>query len=885
MLAQNKIDIFIDKNNYANILNNHGLKFKAVDYYLQVGEITEMQGWILHISVINMQFIELIELIIPILKHTQVPFRIPVSHDMCNSLLSGSCGYNNLAKVVCIYPKTDSEGLALALQLIQLTQVFKGPYIPTAFHLGGCMYTRYGGFRPIIKTGEDGGEHSYIYNQIGVLVEDTFPVPASIPIDINWPFDTIIPPKFNLPLKILNNRIKVLSVLKPDVKGNVIKGLYMKSWFQAKRCVVKEGKRCMFMDEYSRDIQDRLEWQLQLHQELAAILPIPKVLDYFTANGDVYLALEYINGVSIDNKIDVIYEGHIWPLLPVDKQLKLLDYLLAIIDILGKLHERGYVHRDISPYNFLVDKRNNVYIIDLELVYSVVQEKPKPVFAGGTDGFTAPEQSDQYIPDISEDIYGLGALMILFFTNLSPLKFDTEVKQILEKQLEFFIAEGLIVELITNCLQSDPIKRPNLSQIRTVVDQYSQGLKAFTHSRAHASKTYMDSDVLSATIHRALEGICCEKMTYDGLWFSRTQQQQQPVIANRQNSISIYPNLYEGVGGVLWTLAQFDASGIKMRSLVKTCYQHNWEYWQTVYQPNLQNQPAGLYNGSAGMAVILGAAYAIGEEEILLSAIQQCLKPATIGLDLMCGAAGQGIAIMECMPYLPADFAATKLQELGTQLIAQQQSDGAWISLTENNKRKVKITGLLTGAGGITCFLLRLSAACNLEPAKQAAAKALHWLQKQAYKRGNSYVWPIHTLNKQADPWVYCGGAGIALTFIKAYEQLQDPFYKKMAVGALNNYPFYINTRDMSQAWGLAGLGEVYLEAARIFGEDEWTLRAHWIANIILYQQKMMGNGAGYWLTDMLCSLPTADLMTGNSGIIHFLARCLLPDKLSYPLL
>jgi len=82
----------------------------------------------------------------------------------------------------------------------------------------------------------------------------------------------------------------------------------------------------------------------------------------------------------------------------------------------------------------------------------------------------------------------------------------------------------------------------------------------------------------------------------------------------------------------------------------------------------------------------------------------------------------------------------------------------------------------------------------------------------------------------------------------------------------------------------MAALGELYLEAGRVFKSEEWYTRANLIANVFIHTFLKNQEGSGYWNMEER-NAPTADFMVGNSGIIHFLARCIYPDKIGYRLL
>jgi len=82
----------------------------------------------------------------------------------------------------------------------------------------------------------------------------------------------------------------------------------------------------------------------------------------------------------------------------------------------------------------------------------------------------------------------------------------------------------------------------------------------------------------------------------------------------------------------------------------------------------------------------------------------------------------------------------------------------------------------------------------------------------------------------------------------------------------------------------MAGWGEIYLEAFRVSKSEEWLGRATWIAQALCTLKcKLPGNGA-YWIVEN-AHFPTADLMLGSSGVIHFLMRYLNQDKILFLLL
>jgi hypothetical protein len=79
-------------------------------------------------------------------------------------------------------------------------------------------------------------------------------------------------------------------------------------------------------------------------------------------------------------------------------------------------------------------------------------------------------------------------------------------------------------------------------------------------------------------------------------------------------------------------------------------------------------------------------------------------------------------------------------------------------------------------------------------------------------------------------------------------------------------------------------LGEIYVEAARVLDEHQWEVRAENIAGVV---RSLARDDDDYvtWLVENP-HVPTADLMAGCSGVIHFLVRLAKNGEgISFPLL
>jgi serine/threonine protein kinase len=191
-----------------------------------------------------------------------------------------------------------------------------------------------------------------------------------LPDQISWPFNTIT--AYQIPEKktLLLDKYKTIKTLKEDAKGNVTKALWLKKWYSIKPCIIREGRLGMLADAQGRDMSDRLVWQYEINQDLRATGIVPEVYDLFEENGNMYMTMSYIKGISLDQSIRDIYQSRIWEDLSKRQQLLLLDCAEKLVESIIGLHKHGYIHRDISHRNFLVRKDGSLVMIDLELAFS-----------------------------------------------------------------------------------------------------------------------------------------------------------------------------------------------------------------------------------------------------------------------------------------------------------------------------------------------------------------------------------------------------------------------------------------------------------------------------------------------------------------------------------
>jgi serine/threonine protein kinase len=562
--------------------------------------------------------------------------------------------------------------------------------------------------------------------------------------------------------------------------------------------------------------------------------------------------------------------------------------------MIKRIHAAKYVHRDLQPHNFLVDGKGQLYFIDLELCYHLKKGKPNPPFTLGTRGYMSPEQLETALPDYAQDIYGLGALMIAFFTGISPVNFDTLLlDDWLKENLAYCIGDKNLAGLIKDCINSKADKRPILRKIRATLEKNREVILRTSGTGKYLADP--DDYYVVLAVLSFLDALISPNFAGpDGIWFSRADSGSKQV-DNENTETAYYRGLREGVAGILYFIAKakrvmFDMSEDDEYHF----YQLNLDY---LLQAGLRQLPPGLFSGTAGIAMSIAEgirADLITDTQQNRRLIKSYLFRPVDDLNMATGLAGQGLALLQCRDYIEKDQFHEKLKAIVDAIIQKQQPDGSWLLTKKGVQEKgIKLYGFSYGIAGIVYFLLLYAELYSDKETFGFVRKTLKWLKQQARTVNGYPLWRISPKNSYISPWIDDGYTGICLVFIKAYEiEKKGIFdqdkptrdsYKELAESVLRNHPAHILSNQTNWANGITGLGEVYLEAYRVFQNEEWQQRAGWIAGVLRHTFRIyQGNMTFYWLHGH-SPLPAADLLTGNAGIAHFLLRYHMAGKLEFP--
>jgi serine/threonine protein kinase len=288
-----------------------------------------------------------------------------------------------------------------------------------------------------------------------------------------------MPEKFRMSAKrklILGKYYVPVQLISASAKGNIYKAINLKR-FAFKWCFIKQGKPVALDSHFNRDMRDRLHWQKEVLENIGQDIPTPKILDFFEEGDSTYLVLSFAQGETLGKIAYNMLSGKTWKELDTLRQIQLLGWFVKAVLIVSQIHAKGFVHRDITDSNFIVLENGELCIIDFELAYSVVQQKPAPPFLLGTLGYTAPEQITDAVAHPKEDIYSLGALLCFLVTGSPPFEFINSNPDMTRVKLTRLTGNQALTNLIMQCLRSEGQARPEIADLAQQVSDYMTTVK------------------------------------------------------------------------------------------------------------------------------------------------------------------------------------------------------------------------------------------------------------------------------------------------------------------------------------------------------------------------------------------------------------------------
>lgn len=195
---------------------------------------------------------------------------------------------------------------------------------------------------------------------------------------------------------------------------------------------------------------------------------IIRIHDLYKDEREAFISMEFIDGPNLgDLRIGQPERVFSWKFLePLVKQLcEALDYA----------HGEKVVHRDLKPANMMLDARGRLKLSDFGIAAQVSDSVSRVSMIrhgqSGTVTYMSPQQMDGKLPQITDDIYALGATLYELLTSRPPFftgDIAHQVRNLPPQPMEERLTELDITNevpaslraLIMACLGKAPEQRP-----------------------------------------------------------------------------------------------------------------------------------------------------------------------------------------------------------------------------------------------------------------------------------------------------------------------------------------------------------------------------------------------------------------------------------------
>jgi CheY-like chemotaxis protein/predicted Ser/Thr protein kinase len=212
---------------------------------------------------------------------------------------------------------------------------------------------------------------------------------------------------------------------------------------------------------------------------------IVKVFEYGVEGDRHFIAMEFVDGVSLDRFIE--RRGRI----PIAEGVFVL---IEVCKALTHAHRSGVIHRDLKPQNILISLDGTVKLADFGLARPLdgsIQKLTAPDHIAGTPQYVSPEQVFGEEVGAATDIFSLGTLLYLVTTRTHPFS-GTNLAEIIHRVSRCAYDEPITINpaigerlnaIIVNCLQRDPKRRFG------TVDEVRKNLAACVDEEDRASQS------------------------------------------------------------------------------------------------------------------------------------------------------------------------------------------------------------------------------------------------------------------------------------------------------------------------------------------------------------------------------------------------------------
>ncbi|HEX6597558.1 MAG TPA: protein kinase, partial [Acidimicrobiales bacterium] len=371
------------------------------------------QGWKLHVSSSVARAEETLRRTLPHLLAEPVAFKAASSPDALAALNDGLGAYSQIGKFVTVYPGDDAQAVRLATALADATAGLRGPRIPSDRPLrpGSVVHYRYGSFGSLTLQRANGELVFALRNPSGELVPDVRTA-SFVPPD--WARDPFthagVAAELEPERPLVAGRYLVVSPLHLSARGSVLLAVDLDD---PRTCVLKQAKGGAAPHLGGGEPGERLQQEAEVLERLRGTAGIPTVASVVSQGEDLYLVMDDLGGRTLESHVLTLNRRG--ARVPIDR---VIGWGRDLARILSSIHSAGFVYRDLKSTNVLVAPDLSLRLVDFELAAALGGTRQAPGF--GTRGYVSPQQAGGEPPDVTDDVFALGALLFYLLTGAEP---------------------------------------------------------------------------------------------------------------------------------------------------------------------------------------------------------------------------------------------------------------------------------------------------------------------------------------------------------------------------------------------------------------------------------------------------------------------------------
>jgi serine/threonine protein kinase len=740
-------------------------------------------------------------------------------------------------KFVTIYPRDEAELELACKELDELLADETGPYILSDLRYGtGPVYVRYGGFAARYCLTPDGQTVPAIADDTGTLVPDRRDPVFHVPSWVTLP-DFLAP---HLAARNATSTNEVPYRIEEVIHFSNGGGLYVgRDIRDDARVVLKEARPLAGLDSGGVDAVTRLVREAAMLRRLADLPQVPRLHDEFTLGEHRFLALEFIEGRSLNK---VLANRH--PLVDADAtEADRAEYTRWARDVYTQvetavqaIHDRGVVYGDLHMSNIMVRPDDRIALIDFE-VAAAEDDSHRPGLRN--QGFAAP----RHVRGQAADRYALACLRLALFLPLTQLIRLSPAKA---AHLADVIAENF------------PVPRsfldPAVAEITAALGAETGG----TGSGAGSAPTVMPVPDLADDDWPAVRDSLARAI----LASATPDRDDRLFPGDIEQFRSGGLNLAYGAAGVLYTLAQTGAGR-----------RPEHEEWLVRRATNpVSGTRLGFYDGLHGVAYALER---LGRRQDALDVVEICLREPWDRLDhsLLSGLSGVALNL--------ADLAG-RTGESGLRDAARRAAERVVDRLADDPGPDISggthpYAGLLRGRSGPALMLVRLYELTGDATLLEHAATALRQDLRRCVVRPNGAL----EVNEgwRTMPYLGQGGVGVGLALDQYLAHRHDDGFARASAAAYRaaRSPMYAQSGLFA---GRAGV-IAYLAATARTPEQRQNLDAQ--LRRLAWHAMPYADGVAF-PGEKLLRL-SMDLGTGTAGVLFALGTARHDEPLTLPFL